>query len=179
MVNITRGKEVLVFCPKIKVLSKKKKRSSLRFHPRFPDFIPKIKVFSKKKKKGLHIDFIPNFLILFLVSSLKMKVFSKDFLFCYRNQTLPTLIHRKHVLPKLTQCAAKRKYCAGVPSLLRGRAGAQLRGNRGDKYKWNAEYCQNTFRFRVFIPRTGVRPVGMNLSRTAWVKLNRLRTGVG
>ena len=33
------------------------------------------------------------------------------------------------VLSKLTQCAAKRKYCAGVPSSLRGRAGAQLRGN--------------------------------------------------
>ena len=32
------------------------------------------------------------------------------------------LIQRKHVLPKLTQCAAKRKYCAGVPSLLRGRS---------------------------------------------------------
>ena len=29
---------------------RKKKRSSLRFHPQFPYFIPKIKVFSKKKK---------------------------------------------------------------------------------------------------------------------------------
>ena len=42
----------------MKVFSKKKKKkSSLRFAPQFPDFIPKMKVFSqKKKKKGLHFN---------------------------------------------------------------------------------------------------------------------------
>ena len=72
-----------------------------------------MKVFSKKKKKGLHF----NSLIL-------------DFLFCYRNQTLPTLIQRKHVLPKLTQCAAKRKYCAGFSAkyLYSARQNKSLRG---------------------------------------------------
>ena len=46
-------------------------------------------------------------------------------------------------------------------------------------YKWNAEYCKNTSRLRVFVPTTGARPVRMSLSQAALVKLNRLKTGVG
>ena len=46
-------------------------------------------------------------------------------------------------------------------------------------HKWNAEYYENSSRLRVFLPRTGTRPVGTGLSQAAWVKLNRLGTGVG
>ena len=46
-------------------------------------------------------------------------------------------------------------------------------------HKWNAEYCENASRLHVFVPRTGARPVGMGSSRATWVKLNRLRTGIG
>ena len=46
-------------------------------------------------------------------------------------------------------------------------------------HKWKTEYCENTSRLRAFVPGTGARPVGMGLPRAAWVKLNRLRTGVG
>ena len=30
-------------------------------------------------------------------------------------------------------------------------------------YRWNVEYCENTSRLFVFIPRTSARPVGVSL----------------
>ena len=42
-----------------------------------------------------------------------------------------------------------------------------------------ASEWKNFSRLRVFVPETGARPVGMGLPRAAWVKLNRLWTGVG
>ena len=46
-------------------------------------------------------------------------------------------------------------------------------------HKWNAEYSEGASRLRAFVPGTSARPVEMGLPRVAWVKLNRLRTGVG
>ena len=47
------------------------------------------------------------------------------------------------------------------------------------KHKWNSDYLESTSRVRAFIPRVSLRPLGMSLTRTSWVRLNRLRTGVG
>ena len=53
-----------------------------------------------------------------------------------------------------------------------GRLG--IRASEWTNHKWNAEYCEN-----AFLPRIRARPVRMGLHRAAWVKLNRLWTGVG
>ena len=56
---------------------------------------------------------------------------------------------------------------------------ASIRTSEWTNHKWKTEYCENASRLRAFVPETGARPVGMGLPRAAWVKLNRLRTGVG
>jgi len=46
-------------------------------------------------------------------------------------------------------------------------------------HRRNAEWLDNTMRFRTFISDIGTHPPGMALLRRAWARLNRLRTGVG
>ena len=64
-------------------------------------------------------------------------------------------------------------------NLLNNLARFGIRASEWKNHKWNTEYCENSSRLRVFVPETGSRPVGMGLPRVAWVKLNRLQTGVG
>ena len=44
---------------------------------------------------------------------------------------------------------------------------------------WDTEYSESMLALGVYIPRVITRPIGMSLTRIAWVKLNRLRTDVG
>jgi len=46
-------------------------------------------------------------------------------------------------------------------------------------HQWNAEWADDPTRLRTLIPDTGTHTPGMTLPRKAWVRLNRLRTGVG
>jgi len=48
-----------------------------------------------------------------------------------------------------------------------------------EDHQWNEEWTDNPTRLRILIPDTGTHPLGMTLHRRAWVRLNRLRTGVG
>ena len=45
--------------------------------------------------------------------------------------------------------------------------------------KWNTEWGSNTSRLHDFITDVSEPPSGMRLPRLAWVRLNRLRTGIG
>ena len=74
---------------------------------------------------------------------------------------------------------SRRPFELAARNLLDNLARRGIRVFEWINHKWNAEYCENASRLRAFVPRTSARPVGMGLPRAAWVKLNRLRTGVG
>ena len=74
---------------------------------------------------------------------------------------------------------SRRSFVPAARNLLDNLASLGIRASEWTNHKWKTEYCENASRLRAFVPRTGARPVGMGLPRAAWVKLNRLRTGVG
>ena len=74
---------------------------------------------------------------------------------------------------------SRRSLVPAARNLLNNLARLEIRASEWTNHKWNTEYCENASRLRSFVPETGARPVGMGLPRTAWVRLNRLRTGVG
>ena len=74
---------------------------------------------------------------------------------------------------------SRRPFVPVARNLLDNLARLGIRASEWTNHKWNAEYCENVSRLRAFVPGISARPVGMGLPRAAWVKLNRLRTGVG
>ena len=74
---------------------------------------------------------------------------------------------------------SRRPFVPAARNLLDNLAQLGIRASEWTNHKWKTEFCENASRLRAFVPETGDRPVGMGLLRAAWVKLNRLRTGVG
>ena len=74
---------------------------------------------------------------------------------------------------------SRRPFVPAGRNLLDNLASCGIRASEWTNHKWKTEYCKNASRLRAFASGTGARPVGMGLPRAAWVKLNRLRTGVG
>ena len=70
-------------------------------------------------------------------------------------------------------------FVPGARNLLDNLARLGIHASEWTNYKWKTEYCENAPRLCAFVPKTSARPVGMGLPQAAWVKLNRLRTGVG
>ena len=74
---------------------------------------------------------------------------------------------------------SKRPFLPAARNLLNNLARLGISASEWTNHKWKTKYCENASRLRAFVPGTGVRPVWMDLPRAVWVKLNRLRTGVG
>ena len=73
---------------------------------------------------------------------------------------------------------SRRPFVPDARNLLDNLARLYIRASEWTNHKWKTEDCENVSRLHAFVPRTGSRPVGMGLPRAAWVKLNRLWTGV-
>ena len=74
---------------------------------------------------------------------------------------------------------SRRPFVPAARNILYNLARLGIRASKWTNHKWKTEYCKNASRLRAFVPGAGARPVGMGLPRAAWVKLNRLWTGVG
>ena len=74
---------------------------------------------------------------------------------------------------------SRRPFVSAARNLLDNLVRLGICASKWTNHKWKMEYCKNASRLRAFVPGTGARPVGVGLPRAAWVKLNRLRTGVG
>ena len=74
---------------------------------------------------------------------------------------------------------SRRPFVPAERNLLDNLARLGIRASEWTNLKWKTEYCESASRLRAFVPETSARSVGMGLPRVAWVKLNRLRTGVG
>ena len=74
---------------------------------------------------------------------------------------------------------SRHPFVPAARNLLDNLARLGIRAFEWTNYKWKTEYYENASRLRAFVSRTGARPVGMGLPQAAWVKFNRLQTGVG
>ena len=73
----------------------------------------------------------------------------------------------------------RRPFVSAARNVLNKLARLGIRASEWTNHKWKTEYCENVSRLRAFVPRTRARPVVMGLPQVAWIKLNRLQTGVG
>ena len=74
---------------------------------------------------------------------------------------------------------SRHPFVPGAWNLLDNLARLGIRASEWTNHKWKTEYCENASRLCAFVPKTSARPVGIGLPRAAWVKLNRLQTGLG
>ena len=68
---------------------------------------------------------------------------------------------------------------AAAQQLISSSDNSNIRAAHWADHRWKSERLVNPTRLRTFILNTGTHCPGMTIPRTAWVQLNRLRTGVG
>ena len=74
---------------------------------------------------------------------------------------------------------SRRSFVPAARKLLHNLSELGIRAAQWTNLTWDTEFSKSISVLGVYIPRVSTRPIGMSLTRTAWVKLNRLRTGVG
>ena len=79
----------------------------------------------------------------------------------------------------LGKLRSRRPFVPAAWKLLDSLPELDIRMKQWTKQKCNADYLESTSRVRALISSVSSRPFGMSLPRTSWIRLNRLRTGVG
>ena len=74
---------------------------------------------------------------------------------------------------------SRRPFVPAARKLLQDLTELDIRAAQWTDFKWSTEYSECSSDLRAFIPRTRTRPMGMGLPRSSWVRINRLRAGVG
>ena len=74
---------------------------------------------------------------------------------------------------------SRRPFVPAARKLLQDLTELDIRAAQWTDFKWSTEYSECSSDLRAFIPRTSIRPMGMGLPRSSWVRLNRLRADVG
>ena len=111
---------------------------------------------------------------------------------CRQRTTLsianPSSLDPGHILQgQLTESQAASKdrlksrhpFVPASRKLLHNLSELGIRVAQWTNFTWDTEYSKSMSALCVYILRVSTWPIGMSLTRTAWVKLNRLRTGVG
>ena len=73
---------------------------------------------------------------------------------------------------------SRRPFVSAARKLLLNLSELGIRAAQWKNLAWDTEYSKSMSALWVYIPKVSTRPIGMSLTRIAWVKLNRLRTGV-
>ena len=74
---------------------------------------------------------------------------------------------------------SRRPFVPAARKLLQDLTELDIRAAQWTDFKWNTKYSECSPNLRAFIPRASTRPVGMGLTKSSWVRLNRLWAGVG
>jgi len=74
---------------------------------------------------------------------------------------------------------SRRPYVPAAIHLIIFYDNSNIRAVQWADYQWNTKWTDSPTRLCIFTPNTNTHPLGLTLLRSAWVRLNRLRTGVG
>ena len=74
---------------------------------------------------------------------------------------------------------SRRPFVPAARKLLQDLTELDIRAAQWTDFKWSTEYSECSSDLCAFIPRASTRPMAMGLPRSSWVRLNRLRAGVG
>ena len=92
------------------------------------------------------------------------------------------LLHAKlFVAPirRQTRLKSRRPFVSAAQLLVKESDNLNISAAHWADQKWSANWKNNSTRLRTIIPDAEAHIIGTQIPRTAWVRLNRLRTGIG